>query len=219
MPGFVQGRAVESLSSSLTYTATFASNPTAGNTLCGLFSASSGTLTLTPSGVSDNVNGAWTMPSSTTGTICGAVAYITNVAGGATTITFTLSTNAATNFTCIIFEVNGYPTFDTGASVCSNIFPGTTSLATSNVTFTGLDYIFGATISYNGQTATAGSGYNIRVSNPGSFNEYAEDQILTGATSIPITFTVSAASQHYITGGLGFLPAGPSDTLSAQIIM
>lgn len=134
--------------------------PTAGNFLVAFIGYETATA-ITVSGVSDTVNGAWTLLTGMYDEVPkGIIAYRENVSAGARTITATFSGGSPDESHIIVHEYSGVAlssSFDAQAAGSSIVGGTTTTLSTANMAVTDGGLLFCGAKAFVGGTFTAGS--------------------------------------------------------------
>jgi hypothetical protein len=228
-PSFIKSASnILAVSNGSTITASFGSNVTAGNAIAlwVMWIRPIGTNTLTLTSVTGCWSGGASLVNNHTSGDQGrsALGYVSNVTGGACTITATFNASMNSNYdvTIIAHEVSGIATTDPydGSTIQTQDSPGTgaNALTSGNIiTTSNGDYIFAATgdTGYS-STATAGTNYTGRVS--GDDGTRSEDRIQAAAGSIAGTFTTSDGFAIFLTGVLALKAASSSGTAQSLTV-
>lgn len=197
-PAFVQSSS-NSVATGTSVSTAYPSNVTAGNLLVGCIFSDVGV-----TGVSGSIGGqTWSLVSANTdgATFTFGMYYFPNTAGGANTITATLSgTTAYTHL--ILGEWNGVDPAPLDQK--TNQFQaapgtGTDAVTSGNVTTTTDGQLIvgcGNSMTYAADQLSAGTGFTIRQSHFG--DNPMEDRIQTSAGSIAATFTSTSATNNYV---------------------
>lgn len=198
---------------STTCTATFASNPTAGDMIVVAIGSNSTTSNVT--GVSNTSDTFALVNSQVVGiTSEGWCYYAKAIAGGASTKTVTVTFDTSAAQVVIVREYSGVTSTPLDGHVINNP-TGTTAPSSGNATTTQLgDLLVGYCVtSTQTATITAGSGYgNVVTASSGTALEVAmEDQVAGAAGSYAATFS-SSTSASFVVGIATFLTGGGGGT-------
>lgn len=197
MAAYIQSKSVADLSGGTSLTLAFTSNVTAHSTLVTFARnlAASGNIT----GVSDNVNGAWTKrfsqaeESNSVGLDCW---YFLNAAAGATTVTITQTVGGTMRWAIAEGAVSatGVAAVDTSASNKDDV--SSTAVSSGNITTANaVEWIVAGVGCSTDLTFTVGSGYTLRETPPtnGTGRMALEEQTTSSSGTYAGTFTLSTS--------------------------
>lgn len=220
---YVRSANVTEFVDSVTVAVAFGANVAAGNLICGAVSWPSITATLT--GVTDTLGNTYTLldnPTEDTGNVSRAAHfYAKNIAGGANTVTATFSASLTVK-KLIIHEVSGCdttaPSDKHQANVDLNVGTGADAVTSGAAvtTTTNGQYIFGWTMSDNGNGGPEAAGTNYTIRENVSNRHSSEDRVQTTAGSAQVTFTDGANFGSHTSGILTFKAATVRSTKNAR---